>query len=87
MNQSIAVRSEERAIYTHSRNLTIQIYVESSNADLRTSDLNRKHCSRRVKVRTSKSMSELPINVGTSDGQEFRLTSGLPTAMVTAQAK
>ena len=49
MNESITVRSEERAIYTHSRNLTVQIYVESSDADLRTSDLNRKHYSPRVR--------------------------------------
>ena len=49
MNESVTVRSEERAIYTRSRNLTIQIYVGSSDADLRTSDVNRKHCSHRVR--------------------------------------
>ena len=75
------VRSEERAIYTHSRNLTVQIYVESPDVDLRTSDLNRKHCSHRVKVCTSKSMSELPTNVGTSDGrsQPASKTPGVAT--------
>ena len=67
MNESVTVRSEERAIYTHSRNLAIQIYVGSSDADLGTFDLNRKHCSHRVKVRTSKSRSELPTNVKTFD--------------------
>ena len=41
MNKSVTVRSEERAIYTLSRNLTVQIYVESSDADLRTFDLNK----------------------------------------------
>ena len=49
MNESVMVRSEERAINTHNRNLTVQIYVGSSDADLRTSDLNRKHYSHRVK--------------------------------------
>ena len=81
MNESITVRSEERAIYTHSRNLTIQIYVESSDSDLGTSDLNRKHYSRMVKVRTSKSMSELPTNIGTSDvrSQPTSKTPGVGT--------
>ena len=36
MNESIMVRSEERGIYTLSRNLTIQIYVESSDEYLGT---------------------------------------------------
>jgi hypothetical protein len=45
MNEWIKVRREEGAIYTHSKNLTVQIYVESSDADLRTFDLYRKHCS------------------------------------------
>ena len=45
VNESITVRSEERAIYTLSRNLTVQIYVGSSDAYFGTSDVNRKHCS------------------------------------------
>ena len=67
MNESVAVRSEERAIYTHNINLTIQIYVGSSDADLETSDLNRNTIHIGSEVRTSKSMSELSTNVGTSD--------------------
>ena len=67
MNEWVTVRSEERVIYTHCRNLTIQIYVRSFDVDLRTSDLNRKHYSHRVKVCTSKSMLELLTYVGTSD--------------------
>ena len=49
MNESVMVRSEERGIYTLSRNLTIQIYVGSPNADLGTSDVNRKHYSQWVR--------------------------------------
>ena len=49
VNESVTVRSEERGIYTLSRNLTVQIYVESSDADLETSDVNRKHYSHRVR--------------------------------------
>ena len=79
MNEFVTVRSEERAIYTLSRNLTIQIYVESSDADLGTSDVNRKHCSHRVRSPRMQvnvgtpwkhrdfRRSELPTNVGTSD--------------------
>ena len=59
VNESVMVRSEERAIYTYSRNLTVQIYVGSSDVDLETSDLNRKHCSCRVR-----SLHE-QVNVGT----------------------
>ena len=33
-------------------------------------------------VRACKSVSELPANVGTSDGRNFRRTSGLPTYTV-----
>jgi hypothetical protein len=33
------VRREERAIYTHSRNLTVQIYVGTFDADLGTFNL------------------------------------------------
>jgi hypothetical protein len=40
VNKWVTVRSEERAIYTCSRNLTIQIYVGTANTDLGTSDLN-----------------------------------------------
>jgi hypothetical protein len=46
----VTVRSEERAIYTCSRNLTVQIYVGTADVDLRTADLYRKHCSNKVKV-------------------------------------
>ena len=67
MNELITVTSEEMAIYTHSRNLTVQIYVGSPDADLETFDLNRKYYSHRVKVCTSKSMLELLTYVGTSD--------------------
>ena len=47
-NESFMVRSEERNIYTPSENPTVQIYVESSDVDLRTSDDKRKHCTQRV---------------------------------------
>ena len=39
MNESVTVRSEERGIYTLNRNLTVQIYVGSSDTDLGTSDV------------------------------------------------
>ena len=73
------VRREERAIYTQGRNLTVQIYVGSSDADVGTSDVNRKHCSQWVRsphVQVSVGTpgkhrdfrrSELPTNVGTFD--------------------
>ena len=73
------VRSEESDIYTPSENLTIQIYVGSFDIDLGTSDVNRKHCSHRVRsslelvnVRTPGKRrdfrrSELSTYVGTSD--------------------
>ena len=79
VNESITVRSEERGIYTPSENLTVQIYVGSSDADLGTSDDNRKDCSHRVRspcvqvnVRTPGKRrdfrrSKLPTYVGTSD--------------------
>ena len=78
MNESITVRSEERAIYTHSRNLTVQIYVGSSDADLRTSDLNRKHCSHRVRSPHEQ------VNVGTPDVRRDFRQSGLPTYVRTS---
>ena len=34
VNESVMVRSEERGIYTLSRNLTVHIYVRSSDVDL-----------------------------------------------------
>ena len=49
VNESVTVRSEERGIYTPSENLTVQIYVGSSDADLGTSDDSRKHCTQRVR--------------------------------------
>ena len=79
MNESVTVRSEERGIYTLSENLTVQIYIGSSDVDLRTSDVNRKHCSHRVgspRLQVSVGTpgkhqdfrwSELSTNVGTSD--------------------
>ena len=67
VNGSVPVRSEERAIYTLSRNLTVQIYIGSSNTDLGTSDVNRKHCSRRV------GSPHEEVNVGTPDvRRDFR---------------
>ena len=81
MNESITVRSEERGIYTPSENLTIQIYVGSSDADLRTSDVNRKHCSHRVRSPHEE------INVGTLDKHwDFR-RSGLPTYIGTSDVR
>ena len=66
MNNWFTVRSEERAIYTHSRNLTIQIYVGSSDADIRTFD-GRSHLASKT------------LGVGTPDlGWDFRLL-GVPT--------
>ena len=79
VNESVTVRSEEMAIYTLSRNLTVQIYVGSSDADLGTSDVNRKHYSQRVRSLRKQVIvgtlgkcqdfrrSELPTFVGTSD--------------------
>jgi hypothetical protein len=61
MNESVTVRSEESAIYTRGRNLIVQIYVGTANVDLETADVNRKHCSRKVKEHCAK------VNVGTSD--------------------
>ena len=79
VSESVTVRSEVRSIYTPSENPTVQIYVGSSDADLGTSDDNRKHCSRRTEVSACKSVSELPTNVGTSDRRDSRCTSGLST--------
>ena len=79
MNESVTVRSEERGIYTPSENLTVQIYVGSSDVDLGTSDVNKKDCSHRVRsprVRVNVGTpgkcwdfrwSELPTYVGTSN--------------------
>ena len=39
VNESVTVRSEERAIYTFSRNLTVQIYVGSSEICVGTSNV------------------------------------------------
>ena len=49
VNESVTVRSEERSIYTPSEKPTVQIYVGSSDADLGTSDVNRKRCTQRVR--------------------------------------
>ena len=53
------VRSEEWGIYTPSANLTVKIYVGSSDVDLGTSDVNRKNCSHRVRS------PRVQVNVGT----------------------
>jgi hypothetical protein len=39
MNEWVIVRSEERVIYTYSRNLTVQVYVGTADVDLGTSDI------------------------------------------------
>jgi hypothetical protein len=49
-NEWAKVRNEGRAIYTLSRNLTVQIYVGTTDVDLGTADLYRKHYSYKVKV-------------------------------------
>ena len=72
MNESITVRSEERAIYTLSRNLTVQIYVESSTQISGLPTLTENIVHTRSEVRTSKSMLELPANVRTFDSRNFR---------------
>ena len=59
MNEFVTVRNEERGIYTPSENLTVQIYVGSSDADLGTSDVNRKHCSHRAGI------PRVQVSVGT----------------------
>ena len=76
MNKSVTVRSEERAIYTHSRNLTVQIYVESFDVDLGTFDLNRKYCSQLGQSHYEQ------VN-----GRESQRTSGLSTRAVSEPAK
>ena len=65
---------KETGIYTQRQNLTVQIYVGSSDADLGTSDERRKHCSREVKVHSRQPMSELPTNVGTFDGHSQQVS-------------
>ena len=67
VNESVTVRSEERGIYTQSRNLTVQIYVGSFDADLGTSDVNRNTIRKGSEVRACKSVSELSANIGTFD--------------------
>jgi hypothetical protein len=77
MNECLTVRSEESAIYTRSRNPTVQIYVGTSDVDLGTSDVERKYCSRKVKNTTQRQRrdfrltSEL-LTVGTSDAAVSR---------------
>ena len=81
VNESVTVRSEERGIYTLSRNLTIQIYVGSSDVDLGTSDLNRKHCSRRVRSPHEE------VNVRIPDKHRDFRRSGLPTYVRTPDVR
>ena len=81
VNESMMVRSEERAIYTYSRNLTVQIYVGSSDADLGTSDINRKHCSHRVRS------PRVQVNVGTPDKRQDFQWSELPTYVGTSDVR
>jgi hypothetical protein len=78
-NKFIFVRSEERAIYTCSRNLTVQIYVGTADVDLGTADLYRKHCSYKVKVTARRPTSGLPTYVGTADRRDCWRMSGLLT--------
>ena len=59
VNESVMVRSEERGIYTPSENLTVQIYVGSFDVDPGTFNVNRKHCSHRVRS------PRVQVNVGT----------------------
>jgi len=73
VNEWVMVRREERAIYTHSRNLTVQIYVRSSDVDLWTFDLYRKQCSQQGQSHYEQ------VNVGTPIVHwDFRWL-GLPT--------
>ena len=66
------VRNEDRGIYTSSENLTVQMYVGSSDADLGTSDDNRKDCSHRVRS------PRVQVNVGTpGKRREFMKSSPL----------
>jgi len=80
------VRSEERSIYTPSENPTVQIYVGSSDADPGTSDVSINTVPKGSEVHGWKSVSELPANVGTSDGRNSRRSSGLPTCTVNQTA-
>ena len=82
MNESVTVRSEERGIYTPSENLTVQISVGSSDADLGISDINRKHCSHRVRS------PHVQVNVETPDvRRDSRRTLGLPTYVGTSDMR
>ena len=73
VNESVTVRSEERAIYTLSRNLTVQIYVGSSDTDLGTFDVRRQPTNQqRPRCRDSRHGSGLPT-IGSSDvRRDFR---------------
>ena len=75
------VRNEERGIYTPSENLTIQIYVGSFDADLGTSDDNRKDCSHRVRS------LHVQVNVGTPDVRRDFRQLGLPTYVGTSDVR
>ena len=73
VNESVTVRSEERSIYTPSEKLTVQIYIGSPDADPGTSDVNRKHCSQRVRS------LRVQVSVGTPGKcRDFRRSLGLP---------
>jgi hypothetical protein len=73
-NEWAMVRMEETGIYTPRQNLTVQIYIGSSDVDLKTSDVRRKHCSRKVKS------PRVQVSVRTSDKRrDFRRSSGLST--------
>ena len=79
MNEWLTIRRERRAIYTLRQNLIIEIYVESSDADLWTSDLYRKHYRKQglghykhINIESSDDYrefqwSKLPTHVGSSD--------------------
>jgi hypothetical protein len=83
-NEFITVRSEERAIYTYSRNLTVQIYVGTADVDLGTTDLYRKHCSYKVKVTARRPTSGLPTYVRIADAsKQPRQPLGQASALLT----
>ena len=81
MNEWVTVRREERAIYTRRQNLTVQIYVESSDTDYQNFWLyykntvhNAVNWANSVIVETPSDCQdfwqpELPASVGTFDRQ------------------
>jgi hypothetical protein len=82
MNELVPVRSEESAIYTSSRNLTVQFYVRTADVDLGIAGIYRKHCLCKVKYTARRPTSGVLTYVRTSDRRDSRRTSGLPTQAV-----